>query len=524
MKYLTITIACIGLSLLTACQSTSNTEGTGNVQENEQTQYFAQAKTLLDELASKVEQGKEAKLAYFSPISFKKVLAEYESANEEYTDMVTNGASSLNVFKTKAEQYEEAKQEIMAAITLANEQLNLALANKEITESNLAETFTQDAVLKDIGSPKVFPKSYNKIAGRIADLIEYIDKGKLESAQSKQPSLLIDMRTLEVNTVRENYLGQLDSDIELIEDKDLAIDVPISQQQLLTARENANAIIETTPRATDDIKAAVLMAEFQLAHLYHITKEVNELKGIEIKDYEQYLLTKETLLHSVTEELGTEDLRDLSMTQQVESLALQAGTIQDKLTTVNTALVALQSDNSASSAATESLRNEFQSQLINLNTKYDALVIENSALNKQVQDKDIELIRLQAYKDGVMQVESARKVAVQEQEQAQAKKAAEQKALAEQAQAKKAAEELALIEQEQAKKEAEIIAKETEAEVKTEAEQIIATEQENISEVTEPQSEVVESSKVAETDEELVETKEQLIDTEVEIAPAVEEK
>ena len=126
----------------------------------------------------------------------------------------------------------------------------------------------------------------------------------------------------------------------------------------------------------------------------------------------------------------------------------------------------MRSDNSQSSVATESLRTEFKSQLVNLNGKYDALVIENSDLNKQLQSKDIELIRLQAYKEAVSHVESKHAAEKERMLQAQAKKEAEQKALAlkEQAKkealalenkAKKAAEQQALALQEQAKKEAD---------------------------------------------------------------------
>jgi len=168
----------------------------------------------------------------------------------------------------------------------------------------------------------------------------------------------------------------------------------------------------------------------------------------------------------VSESLETADVRNLAMTKQVAAIALQAGTIKDKLTTANAAVLALRSDNSQSSVATESLRTEFKSQLVNLNGKYDALVIENSDLNKQLQSKDIELIRLQAYKEAVSHVESKHAAEKERVLQAQAKREAEQKALAlkEQAKkealalenkAKKAAEQQALALQEQAKQEAE---------------------------------------------------------------------
>ena len=227
--------------------------------------------------------------------------------------------------------------------------------------------------------------------------------------------------------------------------------VPISHQQLLTARSNANAIIIATPRATEEIKTAVELAEFELAHLYHISKEVNALKKINSKSYEQYLLEKEVLLHTVSESLETADVRHLSMTKQVEAIALQAGAIKDKLSTANAAVLALRSDNSQSSVATESLRTEFKSQLVNLNGKYDALVIENSDLNTQLQSKDIELIRLQAYKEAVSDVESKHAAEKERALQAQVKKEVEQKALALKEQAKKDA--LAL--EVKAKKEAE---------------------------------------------------------------------
>ncbi len=455
MKTLTICIACVGLSLLTACQSTNKPPTTKNAEVNQQTQYFVEAKISLDKLKEAINQGREDQLAYFAPSTFEQAVEEFDNATEEYTDIGQNGTSSLNVFQSETEQYKQAKQEIINYIALANQKLKYSYSIKETAESTLAATFTQQALLKDIGAAKIYAKDYKNINERINELVEYIDEGKVSKAQEKQPNLLVDMQALEVRTVRVNALGQLDSDIAKIKDKSLAKYVPISHQQLLTARSNANAIITATPRATQEIKTAVALAEFELAHLYHTSKAVNVLKNTKSKSYEQYLLAKEVLLHTVTESLGTADVRDLPMTKQVEAIALQAGIINGKLTTANAAVSALQSDNSQSSVATESLRTEFKSQLVNLNGKYDALVLENLDLNKQLQSKGIELIRLQAYKEAVSDVESKHAAEKERALQAQAKKEAEQKVLALQAQAKKEAEQKVLALQAQAKKESE---------------------------------------------------------------------
>ena len=466
MKTLTLCLACVGLSLLTSCQSTTKSSMTKNAEVNQQTQYFIEAKVSLDKLKQDISQGRTDQLAYFAPSTFKKAVAEFDNATEVYTDIGKNGASSFNVFKSDTEQYLQAKQEIISYITLANQKLKFSYSIKDTAESTLAETFKQQVFLKGIGAPKVFAKDYRKISARVDDLVEYIDEGKVSKAQEKQPKLIVDMQALEVRTVRKNALGQLDSDIAYIKKKRLAKYVPISHQQLLAARSHANIILTATPRATAEIKVAVELAEFELAHLYHISKEVNALKKTKSKYYEQYLLAKETLLHTVSESLEIADVRDLPITKQVAAIALQAGTMKGKLTTANAAVLALQSDSSQSSAATESLRAEFKSQLVNLNAKYDVLVVENSSLNKQLQSKEIELVRLEAYKEAVLQIEGKHAVEKELALQAQAKKEAEQKALALKERAKqealaldekvqKEAQQAALVLQEQTKKQAE---------------------------------------------------------------------
>ncbi|ALO35828.1 hypothetical protein CMT41_14690 [Colwellia sp. MT41] len=466
MKTLTLCLACVGLSLLTACQSTSKDLMTKNAEVNQQTQYFVEAKISLDKLKQDISQGRKEQLAYFAPSTFKKAVAEFDNATEVYMDIGKNGASSFNVFQSDTEQYLQAKQEIINYIALAHQKLKFSYSIKDTAESTLAETFKQQAFLSEIGAPKVFVKDYRKISARVDDLVEYIDEGQVSTAQEKQTKLLIDMQALEVRTVRYNYLGQLDSDIAYIKKKRLAKYVPISHKQLLAARSHANAIITATPRASAEIKVAVKLAEFELAHLYHIAKEVNALKKTKSKYYEQYLLAKEALIHTVGESLAIADVRDLAMNKQVAAIALQAGTIKSKLTTAKAAVLALQSDSNQSSAATESLRAEFKSQLVNLDAKYDALVIENSALNKQLQRKDIDLVRLQAYKEAVLQIESKHAVEKELAVQVQATKEAEQKVLALKAKAqqealalaakvKLEAQQAALALQAQAKKEAE---------------------------------------------------------------------
>lgn len=472
MKSITLCLACVGLSLLTACQSTDKPPITESMEVNQQTQYFVEAKVSLDKLKQEISKAREEQLAYFAPNTFKQAIAEFDNATEEYMDIGRNGASSLNVFQSDTEQYKQAKQEIINYIAVANQKLKFAYGIKETAETTLTETFIQKALLINIGAPKIYANDYKKINARIDDLVEYIDDGKVTKAQEKQPKLLIDMQVLEVRTVRKNSLSQLDNDIAYIKKKRLAKYVPISHQQLLTARTNANTIITATPRATKEIVTAVKLAEFELAHLYHIAKEVNALKKTNEKSYEQYLLAKETLLHTVSESLQTDDVRDLALTKQVESIALQAGSIKGKLTTANATVLALQSDSSQSSAAANNLRAEFKRQLVNLTNKYDTLVIENSELNKEVQNKNIELIRLEAYKEAVLQIEGKHAAEKALALQAQAKKDAELKAIAlkEKAEeealalAKKEAEQQALVLKEKANKEAMALAAQTEKE------------------------------------------------------------
>ena len=522
MKSITLSIACIGLSLLTACQSTDKQPMTSSMEVNQQTQYFVEAKAALDKLKQNINQGREDQLTYFAPNTFKQAIFEFDNATEEYMDIGRNGASSLNIFQSDTEQYEEAKQEIMNYIALSNQKLQFAYSIRETAESTLAETFTQKALLKKINAPKVYTSDYKKITLRINALVRHIDAGEVTKAQEKQPALLIAMQALELRTVRKNALSQLDHDIALIKKKELTKFIPISFQQLVTARNNADAVITKDPRASVKIKTAVALANFKLAHLYHIEKEVSALQKTKGKGFEAYLLAREALLHTVSESLGTDDVRDLALTKQVESIALQASNIKRDLTTANAAVLALQSNNTQSSAATEILKAEFKSQLVNLNEKYDALVIENTKLNKEVQSKDIELVRLQAYKEAVVQLESRHAADKATALKAQAQKAAEQKALALKQQAekerialaektKKEAEQKALALKEQAKKEAAALQEKSQKAV----EQKELAIQKTKTEVSQPVEEnIVEvKTEVAQTQTELVDTIEQPITT-----------
>lgn len=518
MKSITLSLACVGLSLLTACQSTDKPPTTASMEVNQQTQYFVEAKVALDKLKQDINQGRKDQLDYFAPNTFKEAITEFDNATEEYMDIGKNGASSLNIFQSDTEQYEEAKQEIMNYIALSNQKLKFAYSIRETAEITLAETFTQKELLINIGAPVVYANNYNEINLQIHELVKKIDDGEVTKAQEKQPALLKDMHALELRTVRTNALSQLDRDIALIKKKNLAKYVPISFQQLLTARTNADAVITNDPRATAEIKVAVMLSEFELAHLYHIVKEVSALQKATGKSYEQYLLANEALLHTVSESLGTDDVRDLALTKQVESIALEASNIKRKLTTANATVLALQSDNTKSTSATESLKADFKNKLNNLNSKYDALIIENAALNKEVQSKNIELVRLQAYKEAVVQLESRhaaeKEMALKVQAHKEAEQKTEQKALALKQQADKEALDLA----EKTKKEAERKSLSLEEQAKKEAKAIEeknlkAAEQKEKAEATQPvENEAVEvKADMVEVQAEVVETLEQPI-------------
>ena len=62
MKTLNICIACVGLSILTACQSTDKPVITKNAEVNQQTKYFVEAKISLDKLKEDINQGRKEQL------------------------------------------------------------------------------------------------------------------------------------------------------------------------------------------------------------------------------------------------------------------------------------------------------------------------------------------------------------------------------------------------------------------------------------------------------------------------------
>ena len=407
MKMLKIA-AVISTSLLfIGCQSTTEEKTEEIVETNKQINYLSEAKASLDALQLDIEKSKEDNLSYFSPDIYEKAVEAYQEAFSHYAETIADGHSSMS-FKSKTEQYEESKLIILAYISQSKQQLNAAYSMKSSTETILAETFAQKQRLDELNVATLYARDYKRILTDIDELVELIAEGDVVDAQEDQPELLTKMAAIEVRAVKQIELGNIDQQIAQIKKTRQNKYIPISYKNLLVARDKASSTISVDPRDTQTIKTAVDLAKYELAHVYQLSKEVTRLRNTDSKNYESYVLGHENHLATIANALGLAGIKNLTFSGQVDALSNQGEVLQQNLSMNATDLANLQGHSAKTATDLEQQKEQLSAQLQILKSENKTLNESHAALQVAFNQREIELIKLKAYKEALDSINQAK--------------------------------------------------------------------------------------------------------------------
>lgn len=219
----------------------------------------------------------------------------------------------------------DADKNSLIALSKAVEQSAQAGAsNKSLVMSQLSDVFAQKKVLDDIGAAKTYPGDYKDAMDDVLDLVKYIEAGKPDKARSDTPSVMQDMRHLEIRLIKETTLAKAKNTLATAKDKDADDNAKKSYEEATLAYARALKYIEGNPRDAKEIIRLGNEALFYANRAVWMAEEVARLQEIKPKDFELIVLEAEQNLQRISVALRGADVRDVNLREQSVALAYLA--------------------------------------------------------------------------------------------------------------------------------------------------------------------------------------------------------
>ncbi|WP_120510384.1 hypothetical protein [Photobacterium salinisoli] len=265
-------------------------------------QTFAQSQALTwfaTDTMNEAKQSLDDALEYFS---------EYELDSDKAND-------SIGIFSSKT--YLQATQE---ALTQFKQHIKSAERTQTEAMKILNEAFSNRRELNSINAGTYFPQAMAQAEKELKKLVDYIADNDNDSAINGQADLLRKQRALEVDTVTTIYLADSQKELKRLQTEQAGQHAPETLRHAETTLKATEAFINAEPRAKSVIQEKADATAFALAHARHIAHVVKQLKAMKTSDYERHILSYENMLLAISQELGTEDLRNHPISEQGKTL------------------------------------------------------------------------------------------------------------------------------------------------------------------------------------------------------------
>ena len=212
-------------------------------------------------------------------------------------------------------------------------------SNKALVLSQLAGVLEQKQVIEKLNAAQLYPRDYKNSMESVIGLIRNIESGKPDNARSSTPSVMEDMRKLEIRIVKGVVLGRAAAFLAEARDKDAKEKARKTYEEASLAYDRAIKLIDTNPRDQEQITSLGGQATLLAQRCVRIAEEVAKLQEIKPKEMEVVVLEQERRMQRVAEALRQGDIRDQSLNNQSLALAKAAEKLYDQTDRQKNAMV-----------------------------------------------------------------------------------------------------------------------------------------------------------------------------------------
>ncbi|MDA9556534.1 hypothetical protein N9R79_03390 [Vibrio sp.] len=383
-------VLCLGsLSMISGCTSTPDSTSS-EVETN-------QASAALDMTIFNQEHDSHTllfssasadQLSLYNQSTYKKMIASWDQAEEVYVSIKKDPTLAYDSYSffSDGTYLEEYNKHVAQAKT----HLDQLKEQKIVSDQFLFESAEQMAYLKSIEAEKYYKSNYKTMNNLYRNLYTYVAEGDLEKASDKQVSFLETARKLEVKVLRYVHIKPLKDQINQLRSEDYNDVAPLSFNKAKRSVDQADAIVETSPRNQDKINAATGAAKFEISHTKQVVQQVKILSNIDDEAFEQYVLDVENHLLKISNAINGSDFRDKQLTQQASQILSSVNVMHSENKTDE-----LIADLASKEAALSSLRVDNvqqQQEIVNLR---DRLGNEQASSQLQIAQLEEQLVREQ---------------------------------------------------------------------------------------------------------------------------------
>ena len=277
----------------------------------------------------------------------------------------------------------DADKARLFAMTKAVEQnLQSGQSNKALVQSQLAGVLEQKQVIEKLNAAQLYPRDYKNSMESVIGLIRNIESGKPDNARSSTPSVMEDMRKLEIRIVKGVVLGRAAAFLAEARDKDAKEKARKTYEEASLAYDRAIKLIDTNPRDQEQIASLGGQATLLAQRCVRIAEEVAKLQEIKPKEMEVVVLEQERRMQRVAEALRQGDIRDQSLNNQSLALAKAAEKLYDQTDRQKNVTAELEQLKSDHSLAQEQIKRLAMDRK-ELQAKLDAIVTVPAARSQE---------------------------------------------------------------------------------------------------------------------------------------------
>lgn len=196
-----------------------------------------------------------------------------------------------------------------------------AQAAKQLILSVLEPVRSHFAVLDKFAAKEHFPKQYRKLSDIHKKFRAMLVNGQQPDVESRLEQFNAQMTALEVSAVERHYLGEIKSQLRVIETSLKAKVLPSVVQDAANTSEYAKVYIQNNVRDYEQIEDKARLAKLQVLRVESLYQEhVKRKNALKNNQVEAQLLTFESQLLALTEKAGLGDLRHLSFAEQLAAV------------------------------------------------------------------------------------------------------------------------------------------------------------------------------------------------------------
>lgn len=308
------------------------------MQESEQRvseqSLFSQVSQQMEVLEKRVATAQAEDVGVFAPADMRYALSSLADARK-YFDQFKVEPEKIN--KPVSLFFGDSMgEETLSLLAKATKALDRAEENKRKSDSLLAGSDENFKWLKKFNAQISYPYAYRDLERAHEGLIGKVSNGRFASAEKMLPQLLREQNALEIMSAQRFYLKDISQRVEREGRYELNRFAALSFNGSLGALNKAKAVIAKNPRNEERILAAKKDAEFSFEVAHAVSGDMQKLVDMDKREMERWLLLLTAKLNEAGMALGANDVRDLSVLDQLEQVTNAAKGQREKLAQAET--------------------------------------------------------------------------------------------------------------------------------------------------------------------------------------------